>query len=342
MQETRRLDRPGYQIDAGQLARYDARFDAFGRRPWNSGGLAFDCHCVANGADDKESATKHCQAQKALSKAANSLELHFVKHFCGLSADPPDSAVGEGEVAHWTGDDPEGNAAAVKVAARKIGADLVGICRVRKDWIYSHDRSGKQVELPEGHDWAVVMVIAMDPSDIMDGAGPGAHMSTMLGYMRMGLYVSALSLFIRQLGWSAVAACNGTGLSIPLAVDAGLGELGRNGLLITPEFGPCVRICKVFTDMPLVADRPVTFGVEQFCRSCRKCSDACEVDAISTEESPDFTPACPSSSSGVRKWCVHGPKCLEYWSNIGGSCSACIAACPYTMIGWHRAAPTSD
>ena len=72
---------------------------------------------------------------------------------------------------------------------------------------------------------------------------------------------SILAEFIRILGYKAIPMGNDTSLSIPLAIDAGLGELGRHGLLITPEYGPCVRLCKVFTDLPLEPDKPIQFGV---------------------------------------------------------------------------------
>jgi epoxyqueuosine reductase QueG len=55
-------------------------------------------------------------------------------------------------------------------------------------------------------------------------------------------------------------------------VDAGLGEMGRFGYLITKELGPRVRLFAVTTDMPLVADRPVDIGVEDFCSFCKKCA----------------------------------------------------------------------
>jgi len=51
--------------------------------------------------------------------------------------------------------------------------------------------------------------------------------------------------------------CNDTALSIPLAIDAGLGELGRNGLLITAEYGYCIRLCKIFTNLPLIVVCPL-------------------------------------------------------------------------------------
>lgn len=176
----------------------------------------------------------------------------------------------------------------------------------------------------------------MDPADIMDGAGPGAHMATMIGYMRMGVCASAMSLFIREMGYGAVAACNGLALSIPLAIDAGLGEMGRNGLLVTPQFGPCVRICKVFTNMPLAADKPVEFGVEDFCRTCRRCAKECSVGAISAADEQSYDTACRCNNPGVLRWSVDSEKCYAFWRANGGSCSACVATCPFTMMGWRR------
>jgi len=66
----------------------------------------------------------------------------------------------------------------------------------------------------------------------------------------MAFVATSLAEFIRLLGHDAIPAGNDMALSIPLAVDAGLGELGRNGLLITKEFGPRLRLCKVFTNLP--------------------------------------------------------------------------------------------
>ena len=69
-----------------------------------------------------------------------------------------------------------------------------------------------------------------------------------------------------------------------MAVDAGLGELGRNGLLISSGFGPRIRISKVLTDLPLVPDQPVDLGVRKMCEVCGKCAKACPGQAISRDE----------------------------------------------------------
>jgi epoxyqueuosine reductase QueG len=121
---------------------------------------------------------------------------------------------------------------------------------------------------------------------------------------------------------------NDTALAVPLAIKAGLGEYGRLGLLITPEFGPRVRIGKIFTDLPLAHDRPRSFGVTEFCETCRRCSDACPVNAI-----PDGPPSDDvhnrSNLIGVKKWTVDAEPCFKFWANQNSDCSICVRVCPY-------------
>ena len=173
------------------------------------------------------------------------------------------------------------------------------------------------------------MAIEMDELGIATSPEAPAASATGLCYSKMAFISSMMAEFIRNLGYTAVPSGNDTALSIPFAVDAGLGQLGRNGLLITPEYGPRVRLCKVFTDLPLTADNPIDFGVTEFCMTCKKCAEACEVDAISFKENPNFDSACKSTSIGVLKWPVDGEKCYNYWCDNGIDCSTCISVCPY-------------
>ena len=71
----------------------------------------------------------------------------------------------------------------------------------------------------------------------------------------------------------------------PNAIQAGLGEYGRHGLVITPEFGTSVRFGKIFTDAPLAHDRPISFGVKEMCEICSACVTGCPSKAI-----PDGAP----------------------------------------------------
>ena len=79
---------------------------------------------------------------------------------------------------------------------------------------------------------------------------------------------------IRSMGYPALAHIDGNYRVVaPLvARDAGLGEIGRMGLLMTPELGPRVRLGVVTTDIPLVPD-PAGYApaVLDFCRACKKC-----------------------------------------------------------------------
>ena len=91
-----------------------------------------------------------------------------------------------------------------------------------------------------------------------------------------------MAAFIANLGYPATANhfSHYDALLVPLAVDAGLGELSRMGYLITKEFGPRVRLAAVTTDLPLVPDKPVDIGVRDFCSICKKCAVCCPSGSI--------------------------------------------------------------
>jgi len=246
-----------------------------------------------------------------------------------------------------------------KKAAKFYGASLVGIADVDEKWIYktgfvrpasTSEADSKEairkgdasnsiletpVNLPEGIDKVIVIAIEMDELAISTAPAQPASAAAALGYSKMALAIACLGEFIRNLGYRAIQCGNDTALSIPLAIDAGLGALGRNGLLLTPEYGSRVRICKVFTDMPLMTDElNVNFieKVEKFCKTCFKCAEACETDAITKEIDPTFEPATISNNSSVKKYYVDVEKCFEFWIENSGDCGNCIAVCPFSKI----------
>ena len=219
----------------------------------------------------------------------------------------------------------------IKSAGRFYGADLVGITRLNEFWVYSHSYnrlSGQHdpIRLPKQYKFAVVMAIEMD-YDKFAASDIEASAATGLGYSKMAFVSGLLAQYVRNLGYQALPCGNDTALSIPLAIDAGLGELGRNGLLITPQFGPRVRLCKVLTDLPLKPDKPIDFGVQGYCEKCKKCLENCPVHAISEDKTAD--PITVSNNSGVLKWPVNGERCFRFWCEAGIDCSICIKVCPF-------------
>jgi reductive dehalogenase len=175
--------------------------------------------------------------------------------------------------------------------------------------------------------YVIVLAYEMDHDGIMVEHGMMSEAAVAMGYSKMAFTASTMAQFIRNLGYDALPMGNDTGVSIPMAIDAGLGELSRAGWLITPKYGPRVRISKVLTDLPLIPDQPITFGVTEFCEICGKCAKNCPSKAISSGERSFETP--DSGNPGVFKWAIEGKKCLQYWADSGVGCSKCIQTCPF-------------
>jgi reductive dehalogenase len=241
----------------------------------------------------------------------------------------------------------------VKKVAHFLGADLVGIAKLDRKWVYEivqenyfspgepiakrivfkevvkPTETGEAFIIPETFNSVVVMVIREDRLMIQSSPSLGNFIAANQAYSKLGFCSISLAEFIRAMGYRAIPCVNDTALSIPLAIDAGLGELGRHGVLITDKYGPCVRICKVLTVMPLHHDTPREFGVRRFCQTCNKCADHCPSQAISKGEMTWEGPS-KGNNPGILKWYIHSEKCLNYWTKIGSSCSTCKAVCPFT------------
>jgi len=256
-------------------------------------------------------------------------------------------------------ENPESFTKTIKKAAKFYGASLVGIADVNEKWIYKTGfvrpehtseaeakkevREGKAtdsiynnpIELPEGINKVIVMGVEMDEDAISTAPTQPAAAASAIAYSKMAFIISCLGEFIRNLGYRAIQCGNDTALSIPLAIDAGLGALGRNGLLLTPEFGPRVRICKVFTDLPLISDMPNHGFIEKiknYCKNCFKCAEACETNAITKDKNPTFIAPTISNNPGVKKYYVDVEKCFEFWVENSSDCGNCIMVCPFSKI----------
>ena len=232
----------------------------------------------------------------------------------------------------------------LKQVSEVFGADLIGITEFDERWIYTErysatDKAAKPNELPDGLTHVVVIGQEMNDSLIKTAPSALSGTATGLGYSMDSAVLLGMAQYIRNLGYQAIASMNDTALAIPLAMQAGLGEYGRHGLVISPELGPRFRIGKIFTNMPLATDAPKSFGVKEFCNQCDRCADKCPAKAI-PDGQPDWQPVNISSIKGVKKWSVDGEKCFSYWSKINSDCAVCVRVCPYTRDyekPWNRA-----
>jgi len=241
-------------------------------------------------------------------------------------------------------DDPARVTREIKRVAKFYGASLVGVCELDRRWIYSHTyytfphpkrhEPIEEIEIPEEYKYAVVTAVEMDYEGIKTSPALPAAGAVGLGYSHEAFVAGLVAQYIRGLGYKAIPSGNDTACSIPIAIDAGLGELSRSGLLITPEFGPRVRISKVFTDLPLVPDQPIEFGVWDFCNKCQKCAEHCPSQAIMYGE-PTTQINNMSNREGLFRWPINAEKCFSYWAANGASCANCIRVCPFNKSsGW--------
>ncbi len=227
--------------------------------------------------------------------------------------------------------DPATMSRIIKKVASFFGASLTGIARVNERWLYSHDCQGNPIDMKD-YRYVIVMAIEMNPDAMGSSPSVTTAASTALGYAKLSFLTIHLAQFIRYLGYKAMESINDTGLSIPMAIEAGLGKLGRIGLLVTPQFGPRVQLCKVFTDLPLQPDNPHGSGILDTCKHCKLCALACEVDAISLDDEPSFKIQSPTNNPGVMKWYINPEKCYNFWYDNSTDCSTCIEACPYSKV----------
>ena len=211
--------------------------------------------------------------------------------------------------------------------ARKLGAVSVGVTELRDYHKYTVVGRGEQYGQPVqlDHAWAIAVTVEM-AKEMIDRAPRGPTvMESAQQYLASGAIAVQMALFIRSLGYPARAHIDGNYRVIcPLvARDAGLGEIGRMGLLMTPNLGPRVRIAVVTTDLPLVPDQRVPEdSVIDFCSICLKCADACPSNAIPSGHRSEI--------DGALRWKIDSEACFTHWCKIGTDCARCISVCPYS------------
>lgn len=220
------------------------------------------------------------------------------------------------------------NARLIKQVTRYLGSDQCGIARLNPSYVYSHtgrgpDRYGKRIILD--HSYAIVFTVEMELAMVATAPKAPVVIETGRRYIEAARIAIVLANYIRRLGYSArahVAGSNYQAMLIPLAWEAGLGELGRMGTLITTKHGPRARLGLVTTSFPLDIDGPSTLGIQDFCEKCRKCALNCPAQAITLGEKVE--------ENGVLKWVLNREECYRYWRKAGTDCALCMFVCPYS------------
>jgi len=222
---------------------------------------------------------------------------------------------------------PENITRFVKGWAKKLGAVDCGVTELKDYHLYTFggraDRYGQK--FLKTQKYAIAIIVEMSHEIISTAPTSPVVMESAQQYVSAGIIAIQIAKMIRKLGYSSRAHIDGNYQVIcPLvAKDAGLGELSRMGILMTPRWGPRVRISVVTTNLPMVVDKPLKEqSMIDFCLRCKKCADACPSKAIPNGDMVEI--------NGIKRWQINQEACFTFWNKIGTDCSKCVQVCPYS------------
>jgi ferredoxin len=202
----------------------------------------------------------------------------------------------------------------------------VGIAPLDPEFVYTHrgrpeSAFGEPITLKHTH--AAVLAFPMRDDLVRSSPEMTATAETGRVYQVLSAACFMLADALKRMGIPARGHVDTSYLVIvpPLGVAAGLGELGRNGFLIHPTFGPGVRLGAVTFHADCAVDPEVCHGIADFCRVCGKCADNCPAKAIPEGE--------PEVLRGALKWPMRPARCYHYWRTQGTDCGLCIRTCPF-------------
>ncbi len=199
--------------------------------------------------------------------------------------------------------------------ARSQGVDDIGYACLDETLVFQR----KAVLHPN----AIVLTMEMDKDRIDTSPSQRSFIEVHQTYHHLGRAANRIAAWLRERGYSAHAGHPLMGLALypPLAQRAGLGWRGLHGLIITPRFGPRVRLAAVFTsidNLPFGRENPYGW-IEEYCALCKLCVEECPPQAICER---------PVARANGLVTCVADDKCFAYFAENYG-CSICIRVCPF-------------
>lgn len=218
----------------------------------------------------------------------------------------------------------------IKQIAYQLGSTLVGITKLNPEWVYSHAMRGRGFDpntplvIPKHWEYAIVVGTPMSWDPLFANPTYGTSNDA---YSKSRIVAFRLAEFIKQLGYPARPHTPGTSYDLivpPITIDAGLGEQGRHSVVVTPELGSNFRPAVITTNLPMATDKPIEFGVKEFCAHCKVCAEQCPSGAI--------TMGKPEPIRGYMRYQLNISKCHNFWYSALGNmgCRICVASCPYS------------
>ena len=155
----------------------------------------------------------------------------------------------------------------IEELASRNGASSFGYTKIEPGWVFQD----KAISF----DNAIVFAMEMDKKRMDTAPSISCMKNVMETYRGQGRLANKIAAYLRKRGFGAHAGHPLMGLALypPMAQKAGLGWIGFNGIIITPEHSPRVRLAAVFTS---IQNLPFNEGndhawIESYCASCKIC-----------------------------------------------------------------------
>jgi len=204
--------------------------------------------------------------------------------------------------------------------ALALGASSIGYTRVPARWVFQNKA------ILYGN--AIILSMEMDKGGIDTAPSIACQKTVFKTYRDLGQITNEIAALLRERGFGAHAGhpLNGQALYPPLAQMAGVGWIGLNGCIITPEHGPRVRLAAVYTSIENLpfSERNGHSWVAEFCHSCQVCIKDCPPKALLGK---------PIDHGNGQITCVNNALCFPYFFNYYG-CSVCIKVCPFNKVAY--------
>jgi epoxyqueuosine reductase len=344
----RSVDRPTVEIDWDQIYRFDERETV--RRGWSK---YLDEEAFAAVQDMSRTAIyDHSRAGRA-GYTARDIALYRAS---GIGATQsylgPQNIVtpDEAGIPRWEGT-PEEASEMIRAALRAFGAATVGFLELDENTeklIYDIDPDGKELvftdetvaeetettrTIPREARYVITWTIQMSQEGMTRSPTPLGAATTAMSYAVNRAVQSRLQGFLRGIGYYGLgeAETNALGISPAFGVLAGLGEMSRLNRMITPEYGPMVRVFKMLTNLPVAPTRPINAGIMNFCKDCMTCATYCPSNSLSTSREPSYETQGAWSRGGIKTWYENSLTCRNYWAEVGTNCGICFAVCPFSV-----------
>ncbi len=209
----------------------------------------------------------------------------------------------------------------VEKAVISYGASQVGFTTIDPDVLY------EGVEYSPELKYVIVILTEWAPESMKRADTPVGLAGNRMQIVRENITVWATMNFIRMLGYT----CDYLQAPWPAyGVFSGMGEMGRMNRMISPVYGGAVDIFCLVTDLPLAVNKPIDFGLQTFCKYCKKCAEACPSGTISFDDEPSWEPKGRWNAPGKKVYYENSPRCSSYMAVQATQCSLCLANCPWT------------